>query len=510
MTRTDDSLRTPAARDHLARRARRPRIAALAPALALPILVGPLALPSAAADEVRVTASADTYTTSTRPDHATGSAAKVAVGADGAATKVGYLRFTPVSAGQARLVLEVLSGTAGTLKVHATGSGWDEADLAAGGAPAVGPVLGQTELTGGWQRVTIPLDVDLEPGAQVSFALTRDDGGITRVAARENGAGRAAVLSVVPTGGAAAAAAPAAPAPAAPAAPGADARAAAAGAAQVVQQGTGELPVYVSPSPDRGNSTLEAFETRHDAGWGTALFAYFPGDMRWSQGWANLVARHPEGLPVIASPKGDDPASVRDFLDHLPQAWRDKMTVAYHQEPEEDFTTPAQRAQFRGTVAAMADLVRPYGVRNAVHLQEWTIDPYNKKPWGGEQALAEFFDPADVDFISWSLYPPEGRSMRAGIDRIEAFSEKYAPGVPWGVTAAGSPVDGSAPIGGAARAERAKIVREGAEYVAQVGGESFGWFDFDEYLPGQDNLAAKDPALTAALRHAADVQVATQ
>ena len=278
-----------------------------------------------------------------------------------------------------------------------------------------------------------------------------------------------------------------------------------AGSSSQEQSQEAKLPVFVSPTPDRGSSYMDAYEARRGAGWGTAFYTYWPGEMRWNGQWADFVARHPEGIPVLGSPKGTNASNVRGFLDELPTAWRDKWIMAYHQEPEDNFTSSAQRAEFRRSVAKMADLVRPYGVRNAVHLQEWTINPYNNHHWGTEEALAEFFDAEDIDYLSWSLYPAEGKSMKPGIDRIKAFSEKYAPGVPWGITAAGSPVPGSAPIGGSARAERAQIVREAADYTAEVGGQAFGWFDFDEFNPGRDQLAAKDPALRAALRYAAEV-----
>lgn len=254
------------------------------------------------------------------------------------------------------------------------------------------------------------------------------------------------------------------------------------------------MPLYVSPSPDQG-SYIESFEARHEEGWATGFYTYWPGDLKWNSGWERFVEENPEGIPVVGSPKGVNPTSVHNFLDPLPQAWRDQWIMAYYQEPEDNFTTPAQREVFRERVAAMADLVRPYGVKNAVHLQEWTINPYNNQPWGGEENLAQFINAEDLDYISWSLYPAEGKSMKPGIDRIKAFSEKYAPGVPWGITAAGSPVDGSAPIGGPARDLRAQLVEEAAQYTAEVGGDAFGWFDFDEYNPGRDQLVSKDPAL---------------
>lgn len=264
------------------------------------------------------------------------------------------------------------------------------------------------------------------------------------------------------------------------------------------------MPLYVSPAPDSG-TYLESFQVRKDAGWATGLYMYWPGDMEWTSDWDRFVTENWQGIPVVGSPKRVDPASVHGFFSCLPQAWRDQWIAAYYQEPEDDFTTTEERAVFRERVSDMADMVRPYGVRNAVHLQEWTINPNNSKPWAGAENLSQFINVDDIDYLSWSLYPAEGESMTAGVDRIRSFSEKYAPGIPWGITAAGSPVNGNAPLGGPARELRAKIVEDAARYVAEVGGVGFGWFDFEEYRPGRDQLVSKDPALREAMSTAADV-----
>lgn len=266
------------------------------------------------------------------------------------------------------------------------------------------------------------------------------------------------------------------------------------------------MPLYVSPAPDSG-TYLESFQARRDDGWATGLYMYWPGDMEWTAEWSSLVTENWQGIPVVGSPKSVNPASVHGFLSCLPQSWRDQWIAAYYQEPEDDFTTPAERAVFRERVSALADMVRPYGVRNAVHLQEWTINPSNEKPWAGENNLSQFINVEDIDYLSWSLYTEEGESMRPGIDRIEAFSEKYAPGIPWGITASASPVKGPAPIGGTDRALRAQIAEDGARYTVEAGGKSFGWFDWNEYRPGRDNLVAKDPELQATMARIATIEL---
>lgn len=419
------------------------------------------------------TATDDAYTTSTAPDRNSGSSTKVAVGKDGNADKVGYFKFDISSDGlqNPELVLTVTGGSAGQITVHSTNTSWGQSSITHATAPVTLRQVGQTRVSGGRQTIVIPLS--LQGGARsqgVSLAVTRGDGGITRIGSQEAPGNIAATLRDR-------------------------------GADDPI---TSTLPIYVSPSPDQGNF-IESYEARRAKGWASAFYTYWPGDIQWNASWSSFVQRHPGGIPVIGSPKGVNPANVKRFMDNLPQAWRDQWIMAYYQEPEDNFTTPAARAQFRERVGQMADLVRPYGVKNAVHLQEWTINPYNTKPWAGEEALAEFFEAEDIDYISWSLYPAEGRSMRAGIDRIKEFSETYAPGIPWGITAAGSPVQSSAPIGGQARALRADIVLDAAQYTAETGGQAFGWFDFDSYNPGRDQLVSKDPALRAVLTEASEI-----
>lgn len=465
---------------HASTSRRMTRVAAVAlPAVALPIAMAPIS--TAANSDPSVSAIApvtdDAYTTSTMPDRRSGDVGKVAVGQIANADKVGFLKFRTgsVDLANAELALTITSGDPGALTVHLTGSGWDERSITYTNSPTVQRQVGEAALSGGSQTIAIPLDLPAwaRSGEEISLAVSRTDGGISRIGARE--ASRVLSPQLRSTSEAAD------PGPV-----------------------STTLPVYVSPAPDSG-SYIESYEARRAEGWASAFYTYWPSNVQWNGEWDAFVDRHPEGIPVVGSPKSVDPGHVRNFLDNLPQTWREQFTMAYYQEPEEDFTTPASRAQFRQDVSEMADLVRPYGVKNAVHLQEWTINPYNDKHWGGEQALSEFFNAEDVDYISWSIFPAEGRSMRPGIDRIKEFSEEHAPGVPWGITAAGSPVDSSAPIGGAARAERADIVLDAARYTAQVGGDAFGWFDHDEYNPGRDQLVAKDPALQMALTQASAI-----
>ena len=285
------------------------------------------------------------------------------------------------------------------------------------------------------------------------------------------------------------------------------------------------LPIFASPSLGQGQDQPQAYKERYDAGWGTAFYTYWPGDFgAFTASWQTLTSEIPDGVPVLGSPKGTSASAIQGFFDPMPQAWRDKFIAAYFQEPEDNFTDDTARAQYRASVALMADRVRPYGVRNAVHLQEWAINPYNNNSWAGTTqaqryaSLAKFVQGIEdkIDYVSWSSYPAKGKSFQPGFDRIADWCATYLPGVPWGVTAAGSPVENISidPIGGAARATRAQIVRDGGDHLAAiyattggVGGQAFGWFDFDEYNPGRDQLASKDPALTDALLYVAQINL---
>ena len=303
---------------------------------------------------------------------------------------------------------------------------------------------------------------------------------------------------------------------------------------------SGGTTIYTSASTAvmGGHTYVEAWRAHHERDdlptgtqdWATGLFAYWPGDVGpLGADWAALLDARPDGVPVLASPKGrpDTPAGSKaldTFCTALPPAWTARFTWAYWQEPGNDFGGPGQPglAEYRARVAATAAVVRPHGCENAVHLEEWDINPYNTRTGSDfdERAahLAGFVTGIEdsIDAVSWSLYPAEGKSMVPGLQRIETWMDAHLPGVPWMLTAASSPVAVGRPLDAPQRVRRAEIVREAGEHIlarhTATNGRcrlAFGWFHFAAFGGNtKDNLATTDPLLHAALEHVASLGTA--
>lgn len=235
--------------------------------------------------------------------------------------------------------------------------------------------------------------------------------------------------------------------------------------------------------------------------WADGSFVYYPGpwghsELKWDQYWADVVARFPNGLHTVVSPKTLDEAALTDFCERLPQAWRSKMVYAFYQEPEDNFTTEAQIASFRANVKRAGEIVRPYGIRNAVELQEWSLNPSNSAYPSGMDNTARFVDPADIDHISWSLYEKNLKNRSAEmVGRVKAFMDRF-PTLTWDMSATGVAVPVGTPQGDAKRTTRANIVKD---FLALAKGDprctGFGWFDFPAWSGTLDY--AVDPELRA-------------
>jgi hypothetical protein len=88
--------------------------------------------------------------------------------------------------------------------------------------------------------------------------------------------------------------------------------------------------------------------------------------------------------------------------------------------------------------------------------------------------------------------------------RIRDFMTTHVPDKPWLVGAAGLPVRTGTSVPSLSRTIRAANVRAAANWLARAGCAGFGWFDVNNWGgKGQDNAAATDPELTAALTHVA-------
>lgn len=297
--------------------------------------------------------------------------------------------------------------------------------------------------------------------------------------------------------------------------------------------------IYCSAAPavmGTGSSYVNAWRAHHEdpnfptglQNWANAFYTYWPGNVgAFTSDWQSVVTAYPQGIATLASPKGTPETSagadpLNAFCTQLPQAWRDKMMFAYWQEPGNDFGGAGQPAisVYRGRVSAMADIVRPYGIRNAVHVEEWDINPFNNAS-GSTQAqrfahLAQFVQGIEdkIDVVSWSLYPAEGNSMVEGMVRMEAWMDQFLPGHQWEITATSSPVNVGRPLDAPQRVTRANIVRAAGDHIVARtnatgrGPRSFGWFHFTAFGGNnKDNLATTDQHLYDALQYVASLEL---
>lgn len=243
-----------------------------------------------------------------------------------------------------------------------------------------------------------------------------------------------------------------------------------------------KLPIFVSPEVVNGKSLPYEFLDRVNAGWGGGWFQYTPGSLQPIPALTQLAVEYPDGFPILASPKQTDETSTNEYFNVLPQAWRDQVLACYFQEPEDNFTTDPQRALFRASVTKMAGLVRPWGARNGVHLQEWSLNPMWREvghTYKFVQGIEE-----DIDFVAWSLLGQPNDTWadwKVKADRLAHFMATYLPNHEWGVTSSAQALSAGVPQGDPLRVARAQLVKDVADYVVGLGSKTWGWFDWNDF-----------------------------
>lgn len=179
------------------------KVAAVSVAAAAAIVAGlALTVPVSAAQAATATnASADAYTVSTVPTHNYGETDKISVGLDQKDRKTGYLKFSNLGAIESsdviKIDLRVIGGDAGTLQAsQLESSTWSETGINYNNAPATAKVLANATVDNGKQDLTLSVTGISAPDGTVAIALTRSDGGITRIASRESAEADRPAISV--------------------------------------------------------------------------------------------------------------------------------------------------------------------------------------------------------------------------------------------------------------------------------------------------------------------------
>jgi hypothetical protein len=224
---------------------------------------------------------------------------------------------------------------------------------------------------------------------------------------------------------------------------------------------------------------------RIDAGWATGAFIYYPGALDWGPEWDAFVEEFPEGVDLMVSPKALNEAALIDFLDRLPQVLRDRMVIAYFQEPEDNHTTPAARAAFRAKVIRFDELTEPYGVDNGVQMQTYVIS--NAQAHGGDQAIIDMVPAENVDFFGWSLFDFNGNNVgpQYVADAQEFMADHYA-GIDWGITSLGFSVPAGTGPNHRLRIERAQNAENTLDAMETTSSSASSWYDVSGDSRGYD------------------------
>lgn len=252
------------------------------------------------------------------------------------------------------------------------------------------------------------------------------------------------------------------------------------------------------------NATAAEIEERIDLGWATGAFLYYSEreTFGWSPQWTAIADTFPDGVALFVSPKTWTKASLTDWCERLSPAQRRHTVFAHWQEPEDNFTTDAARASFRDRVEQAAAIVQPFGIRNGVHLQSWTLNDANTNGWAGRANFKAFIpdDASAVDIVGISLY--DEHQNYSGPDQlrpVHTLLERELPRADWAPVASGWSVPTGTGAGSPLRAERALAAADGLDYARRHGASAYGWFDFTDW-ERRDYGVAGDPALLAMLR----------
>lgn len=229
----------------------------------------------------------------------------------------------------------------------------------------------------------------------------------------------------------------------------------------------------------------ELTRERIELGWATGAFLYYSGALQWGPEWDAYVAEFPKGVDLMVSPKVLDEAALIDFLDRLPVAFRKRMVIAYYQEPEDNHTTAAERADFRDTVERVDELTQPYGVANGVQMQTYVIS--DAQAHGGDQAILDLVPAEHVDFFGWSLFDFNGNDVGPDyVEDAEAFMADHYAGIDWGITSLGFSVPAGTPASDPLRVNRAEIAENTLDAMESSSSSASSWYDVSTDSRGYD------------------------
>ncbi len=148
-----------------------------------------------------------------------------------------------------------------------------------------------------------------------------------------------------------------------------------------------------------------------------------------------LLQTVPPGGTVAISFQSGTPAQVQTFLSSRPGGMTCYAT--YFHEPEDNFTTAAQKAAYRAAWDGYAPAIRDAGCKPTLILMKWSLNPKSGRDWH------DWFPTGDVDVLAFDAYNTRAKQGTYGIPAnylapiLAASTETH---LPWALTELGSDI----------------------------------------------------------------------
>ena len=153
----------------------------------------------------------------------------------------------------------------------------------------------------------------------------------------------------------------------------------------------------------------------------------------WSQ--YPLLMTIPVNATVALSFQNGSAAALKSFLLTRPSGT--KCYVTYWHEPEDNFTTATQKAQYRASWDGYAPAIRDAGCIPTLILMKWTLNPKSGTDWH------DWFPAGDVDVFAFDAYNTRAKIGGYGIPAnylAPILAASTETGLPWALTELGSDI----------------------------------------------------------------------
>lgn len=129
------------------------------------------------------------------------------------------------------------------------------------------------------------------------------------------------------------------------------------------------------------------------------------------------------------------PAQIQAFLDGRPAGLT--CYASYFHEPEDNFTTAAQKAAYLASWDAYAPAFRAAGCIPTLILMKWSLNPHSGRNWH------DWYAPRDVDLLAFDAYNTRAKIGTYG-DPVKYLAPILAAStethLPWALTELGSDI----------------------------------------------------------------------